>query len=206
MDERRLQFKVISNLMQYPDEGFMKRLPDVEVLAPELPGALREKIETFISFIKSQSPIRLQETYTRAFYTNSKTTLNMAYHQWGNSDKRALALAGLAHVYRQAGYERIGGELPDFLPLMLEFLSTNPEALGIEILRQCLSGFERLSAQLRETAPVYAALFHTLACILGDQAQEDVPRGIGAHEENARRADLTGGTAPEEGEDHGSCS
>ena len=101
MDERRLQFKVISELMQYPDEGFMKRLPDVEVAVAELPEELRKKIEAFISFIKSQSPIRLQETYTAAFYMNSKTTLNMAYHQWGNSEKRALALAGLEQIYRR---------------------------------------------------------------------------------------------------------
>jgi nitrate reductase assembly molybdenum cofactor insertion protein NarJ len=89
---------------------------------------------------------------------------------------------------------------------MLEFLSINPEALGIEILRQCLSGFGRLSAQLRKTAPVYAPLLDALACIVSDQADEDVLRGVGANKENARRADLTGGTAPEEGDDHGSCS
>jgi len=173
MDERRLQFKVISELMQYPDEGFMKRLPHVETAVAELPEELREKIEDFISFIKCQSPIRLQETYTAAFCINSKTTLNMAYHHWGNSEKRALALAGLEQVYREAGYERIGGELPDFLPLMLEFLSINPDAPGAELVRQCLSGPERLSAQLRETAPGYAGLLDSLACILRNVEGED---------------------------------
>ena len=206
MDERRLQFKIISELMQYPDEGFMKRLPDVEAAVTELPEELGEKIEAFISFIKSQPPIRLQETYTAAFYMKSKTTLNMAYHHWGNSEKRALALAGLEQVYREAGYERIGGELPDFLPLLLEFLSINPEAPGIDLVRQCLSGPERLSAQLQETAPGYAALLDSLANILSNQAEENAHRDLKAKKEHDRVADRIGGVPPEEGEDHGSCS
>lgn len=206
MDDRRLQLKVISQLLQYPDEGFMKRLPDVQALAEDLSGALREKIGAFISGINSESLIRLQETYTTTFYLNSKTTLNMAYHQWGNSDKRALALAELERIYREAGYERVGGELPDFLPLMLEFLSINPDAPGIEILRQCLSGFEGFSSHLRETAPVYAALLDTLACVLSNQAEGDIPLDLEGKEKHARWTDLTGGTPPEEGKGHGSCS
>jgi nitrate reductase delta subunit len=166
MKEGRVEFKVISELMQYPDEGFMKRLPEVEAAVAELPEEFGEKIEAFISFIKAQSPIRLQETYTAAFYMNSKTTLNMAYHHWGNSEQRALALAGLERVYREAGYERIGGELPDFLPLMLEFLSINPGAYESEPLRQCLSEAELLPAQLKISAPGYAGLLDALVYIL----------------------------------------
>jgi nitrate reductase delta subunit len=206
MDDRRLQLKIISQLIQYPDEGFMKRLPDVQAVVEELPEALKEKIGGFISGIKSTSQIHLQETYTRAFYMSSKTTLNMAYHQWGNSDKRAVALAGLEQVYRQAGYERIGGELPDFLPLILEFLSIHPDAEGTEFFRQCLSGLEGLSARLREADPVYAALLDTLACILSVQAGEDVPRSLERKGEHAPGANLTGGAPPEQGEYHGSCS
>jgi nitrate reductase assembly molybdenum cofactor insertion protein NarJ len=69
---------------------------------------------------------------------NLKTTLNMAYHQWGNSGK-SPGLARLEQIYRQAGYERMA-ELPIFA-LMLEFLSTNPEASGS--IRAVSLGFER---------------------------------------------------------------
>jgi nitrate reductase delta subunit len=206
MDNRRLQLKIISQLLQYPDGGFMKRLPDVQAVVEELPEALKEKIGGFISVIKSTSQIHLQETYTRAFYMSPKTTLNMAYHQWGNSDKRAMALAGLEQVYRQAGYERIGGELPDFLPLILEFLSINPDAEETEFFRQCLSGLEGLSARLRETDPVYAAILDTLACMLSVQAGEDAHRSLERKGECATGTDLSGGAPPEQGEYHGSCS
>ncbi len=192
MDQWRLEMKVFSELMRYPDDAFMKRLPDVEAVVAELPGGLREPIEAFVSYVRSQSSVRLQETYTHTFYLSSKTTLNMAYHQWGNSEKRAGALARLEHFYSEAGYERCGGELPDFLPLMLEFLSIKPDVLRIEVFPECLAGLERLSAELRDTAPAYGALLSILAGIVSSQLEENRPRGHEAGKEDGM-----------EGGDHG---
>jgi nitrate reductase delta subunit len=173
MEDRRLLFKIVSELMQYPDERFMERLAEVEAASAELPEALREKIEAFLSGIGSMSLLRLQETYTAAFYMDSKTTLNMTYHPWGNSEKRAGALAQLERLYRGAGYERVGGELPDFLPLMLEFLSIRPDTIGTDLFRQCLSGAGTLQSRLRIHAPVYAGLLESLTCVLGKGEGED---------------------------------
>jgi nitrate reductase delta subunit len=173
MDERRLLFKILSELMQYPDEEWIKRLAEIKVVGAELPETLRQKIEAFITEIDSASLLRLQEKYTAAFYLDAKTTLNMSYHSWGDSEKRAQALAQLERVYRDGGYERLDGELPDFLPLMLEFLSIHPEALGMELFRQCLAGADALQSRLTVTAPGYAGLLDSLACLLSKEQGGD---------------------------------
>jgi nitrate reductase delta subunit len=167
MEERRLFFKIFSELMQYPDEAWMKRLPEVKAVCAELPRKLREKIEAFVAGIDSFPLLRLQEAYTAAFYMDANTTLNMTYYPWGDSEKRARALAQLERVYRDAGYERVGGELPDFLPLMMEFLSIHPEASEMELFRECLSSAETLRSRLRATAPEYAELLDGLAVVPG---------------------------------------
>lgn len=168
MDERRLLFKILSELMQYPDEGWMRRLAEVKAVCAELPETLREKIEAFITEIDSVSLIGLQESYTSVFYLNSSTTLNMSYHPWGDGEKRARALAQLERIYRDSGYERIDGELPDFLPLMLEFLAIHPDACSIELFGECLSAAETLRSRLRVIAPGYAGLLDSLACMPGE--------------------------------------
>ncbi len=114
----------------------------------------------------------------------------MAYHLWGDSERRAQALAGLEAMYREAGYERSSGELPDFLPLVLEFLSISPQARGIELAWQCVGGIERVIAQLEERAPEYAALLTFLAGILSDQVRGGIDRGDHVPEERGRSTGL----------------
>jgi len=190
MDDQDRVLKVISELLEYPDEDFLRRLPDMEARVALLPGEVKNRLADFMTGIKSQDPIRVQETYTSAFYVNPRTTLNMAYHLWGDSERRAQALAGLEAMYREAGYERSSGELPDFLPLVLEFLSISPQARGIELAWQCVGGIERVIAQLEERAPEYAALLTFLAGILSDQVRGGIDRGDHVPEERGHSTGL----------------
>jgi nitrate reductase delta subunit len=115
---------VMSVLLHYPDEELFNRLDEVASAADQLGSAeIESAIRAFINALNTQSLIQIQERYTAVFDIDPATTLNMTYHAFGDNEKRAAALAHLQHHYEQAGWERITGELPDFLPMMLEFLS-----------------------------------------------------------------------------------
>ena len=122
-------------------------------------------VREFVAYLKGQPPIHAQECYTAVFDMDPAATLNMTYHMFGDNEKRAGMLAELQHAYEQAGWERITGELPDYLPMMLEFLAVceHPEHAGL--VWECLQGLDVLVANLEKTAPAYAALLHPLAHI-----------------------------------------
>ena len=71
-------------------------------------------------------------------------------------------LARLQQRYQDAGYERITGELPDYLPMMLEFLSVCPDTENTGLIWQSLRGLEGVVNRLQKTAPPYAALLQPL--------------------------------------------
>ncbi len=115
--------QVLSVLLHYPDEDLLNGLAEIESLAANLPlSETKPAIQAFIGELKTQPLIRVQERYTAVFDMDPATTLNITYHAFGDNEKRAAALANLQHNYAQAGWIRVTGELPDYLPLMLEFL------------------------------------------------------------------------------------
>jgi nitrate reductase delta subunit len=155
--------KLISRLLQYPDRRFLGQLCELETVLDTLPpGRLKKGLKTFLAQMRSDPALRLQERYTAAFDLNPSTTLNMTYHRWGDSEKRAAALTRLQQIYLDAGYETATRELPDYLPLMLEFMAVCPETRGHDTLRECLAGLDALVEKLRATAPRYAELLQLL--------------------------------------------
>jgi nitrate reductase delta subunit len=176
---------LLSVLLNYPDEELFNRLDEISSVADHSrPSEIESAIQAFVNELNTQSLIQLQERYTAVFDIDPTTTMNMTYHAHGDNEKRAAALAHLQHNYEQAGWERITGELPDYLPMMLEFLSICPHLEHTEPVWQCLQGIQPLAARLEKKAPVYAAL---LQPIVRMAAERGAPVDNGDHpsQENA---------------------
>ncbi|MDD2603636.1 MAG: nitrate reductase molybdenum cofactor assembly chaperone [Desulfobacterales bacterium] len=155
---------LVSRLLQYPDEAFFADLPAMATAANRMPpGPLADAVEGFLEEIKSHGPVVWQEKYTAAFDMNPALTLNLTHHALGDTEPRAAALANLARTYAAAGWAPITGELPDYLPLMLEFLSICPAPDGSAAVWQTLEGLAAYVARLASEAPAYAALLAPLA-------------------------------------------
>ena len=162
--EEKQMLGLLSFLMMYPNDDYWRSLEAFEPSTAALPaGDATNCITAFLAYLESQPRIVLQENYTAAFDMNPSTTLNLTYHLWGDNENRADALVRLEQVYRDAGYERTSGELPDCLPLMLEFLSICPDARGVEHLWACLRELDAYLIRLEREAPAYAALLQPLA-------------------------------------------
>lgn len=157
-------FKLLSFLLYYPGEDYFMQIREMETILADLtPDKFKKSIDEFITRIKTKSLIQTQEIYTAAFDMNPATTMNLTYHIWGDNEKRAGLLARVQQVYQDAGYERITGELPDYLPLMLEFLSVCQEEKDEALILECLQDLDQYITRLRPVAPMYADLLQPLA-------------------------------------------
>ena len=168
-----LQMKLISCLLQYPDESMLKWLSDFKQIINEMEDASsRNRYEQVLSYFEQTPLIEIQEQYTETFDLNASNCMNLTYHRWGDTEKRGPALAHLEELYLMAGYERTSNELPDFLPLMLEFISQRPDVAASEILPLYGTVVETLAGRLRQAKFPYALLFEQLTDIFGKQRSQ----------------------------------
>ena len=159
MDEKRLRLKILSLLLQYPDDDLRGLLGTIGEAAGELAEEEPKAIfHGFVTHLGETPMMRLQEEYTSLFDLNPSTCLNLTYHKWGNEKKRGKALAHLSSLYRQVGYEPITNELPDYLPMVLEFLSVAPEDVCFFVLKEFENEIQSLASRLREMGSPYAGL------------------------------------------------
>jgi nitrate reductase molybdenum cofactor assembly chaperone NarJ/NarW len=157
-------YRVLSALLDYPDDDLLLHLSEIASVARRLPDSdIKTAVEEFLAYLGGHAAIQLQENFTAAFDMRSDTTLNLTYHAYGDNEKRAAALARLQHMYDAAGWQRIGGELPDYLPLLLEFLAIHPRPETAAPAWQCLKATQVLVARLEQSAPAYALLLRPLA-------------------------------------------
>ena len=157
-------YKTMSILLQYPNRDLLQCVPELESYTGRMPaGKAQRVIANFLGYLKSEPMLKLQQGYTAAFDMNPATTLNMTYHLFGDGEKRAGMMVRLQQHYHAAGYDSPANELPDFLPLILEFLALRPDAFVMDVFRQCCGGLYGLIERLREIARPYADLLDLLA-------------------------------------------
>ena len=155
--------QALSVLLHYPDDDLLSRLDEIASAADRSHSAeIKSAVQAYINYLKTNAPIHVQERYTAAFDMNPATTMNVTYHAYGDTEKRAAALARLQHNYEQAGWERNTGELPDYLPMMLEFLSICPQPEYTAPVWQCLRGIQPLVERLKKNEPIYAVLLQPI--------------------------------------------
>jgi nitrate reductase delta subunit len=141
-----MQIKLISYLLNYPDESMIKWIPIFREVLGEIKDASgHDKYDQILSYFEQTPLIQLQEQYT----------------------ERGPALVHLEETYLKAGFQRIGSELPDFLPLMLEFISERPDAARSEIMPLYGEVVETLAGRLGRAGHPYVLLFEQLSDILG---------------------------------------
>lgn len=163
-EAERLLLKVVSLLLQYPDRKLTTALAGLEGLSGELPASSSVPIcHSFLAYLKTTPLLRVQETYTQTFDLNPSTCLYLTYHRWGDNKERGRNLTRLLQIYQDAGYESASGELPDYLPMVLEFASVCPGDTGIALLREFATEIEKLHSQLHESRSPYAGLLGLLA-------------------------------------------
>lgn len=122
-------FKLCSVLLQYPDDGLVAAREELVEAAGKLgrnrPSRLaREACERWAGM----GPDELRVAYVETFDFRRRNSLYLTYHSYGDRRERGMALVSLKQRYEAAGLTLESSELPDYLPLMLEFRALVPEA------------------------------------------------------------------------------
>lgn len=166
-EDERLQCKLVAYLLEYPDAAWSADLAELDgIVATVADARRRDLLRLFLKYAGDTPPLELQEAYTAAFDLDPATSLHLTYHLTGDGEDRGKALAGLLQLYNRAGYDAVAYELPDYLPLVLEFLSLHPEPEDAGLLRSCLGAVTALAERLAEKRHPYANLVGLAADII----------------------------------------
>ena len=170
-------FKVLSALLSYPTEALIAAAPEfVAVLDAEklVPTANRGGVEALIGEIAAGDVYDLQERYGLLFDRSKTLSLHMFEHVHGESRDRGQAMVDLKAMYENAGLMIAANELPDYVPLFLEFLATQPFAEARELLGQTAHIFAALAERLGRRESGYKAIFDALMAIAAEAPRRDI--------------------------------
>jgi nitrate reductase delta subunit len=151
--------KVASVLLQYPSPTACESVAglDPAELAP-LRGRQAQHLAAFLDWYRCHPLDELRKAYVETFDFAKQRSLHLTYHLHGDSRQRGLALLKLREAYAAAGLQGDAAELPDFLPLMLEFCALAPEPAGGELLDRHRPAIELVRDSLHRERSPYAEL------------------------------------------------
>lgn len=156
-------YKLLSVLLRYPDERLTAAREEITAAVAELPRCHeREPIERFLTHLLETGPLELAQEYVETFDLRRGSSLYLGWYLHGDTRKRGMALLRLKRLYAAAGLEPTGEELPDYLPLVLEFAALAPADAGEMLLREHRAALELLRKGLHDASSPYALLLDAI--------------------------------------------
>jgi nitrate reductase delta subunit len=169
--------KLASVLLQYPSPAARESVAglDLSEVAP-LRGGQAQRLAAFLAWYRSRPVGELRRAYVETFDFAKQRSLHLTYHLHGDSRRRGLALLKLKEAYAAEGLEGDAGELPDFLPLMLEFCALAPEPAGRELLDRHRPAIELVRDSLHREQSPFAELLDVVSEALPGLTRRQVAR------------------------------
>jgi nitrate reductase delta subunit len=160
--------KVFSALLSYPTADLIAAAEEMKaVLAQEnvLSRPVHQAVVDLIDDITGRDLFDAQERYILLFDRTRSLSLHLFEHVHGESRDRGQAMVDLIQLYEAGGYSPTAAELPDFLPLFLEYASTRPAAEAIELIGQPSHVLAALRERLARRKSGYEAIFAALVAL-----------------------------------------
>ena len=191
-----IELVVISRLLEYPDAALWQHqgeLFDVLSESEKLEKADAQALGVFLRDLTAQDLLDAQAAYSELFDRGRATSLLLFEHVHGESRDRGQAMVDLLNQYEQHGLVLDSRELPDHLPLYLEYLAQLPESEAIGGLQDIAPIMALLCARLQQRESRYAVLFEQLLKLansavdeakvaekIADEARDDTPQALDA--------------------------
>lgn len=174
-EQRALLLRLLSLLLQYPDAELAaaRRVLTATVEAME-PSPAAGHLAEFTAWFAAQEPDALQQHYVETFDLRRRSGLYLTYYLHGDTRRRGMALLTLAQRFRAAGWETDGAELPDHLPVVLEFASLAGPGGGEAPLRQHRRGLELIHHALTAAESPYRHVLAALLTLLPPPTEADL--------------------------------
>jgi len=168
-----LTLRAIARLLSYPDAELREHLGELrQVLHTEAaiaPARLAE-IDALITSLGTQSAIDAEADYVQLFDSGRRTALHLFEHVHGDSRDRGPAMIDLAQTFEAAGLYLAEGEMPDHLPVVLEYASTQPPREAQAFLSEMAHIFNVIFSALVKRQSRYASVLGALIELAGEKA------------------------------------
>jgi len=157
-----LLYRLLSRLLDYPDRELYENLSELRAITEtdtSIDAGARSTLKEFLCESEAKSLTEWQEEYVNTFDLKQDNSLHLTHHTYGEERGRGPALIELDEHYKTYGYEVDGKrELPDFLPLILEYVSTLDVMEANWFLGQMKRVLQLLVGNLEIAASPYAKL------------------------------------------------
>jgi nitrate reductase delta subunit len=160
--------RALAALLSYPTEEIVAAADEIrEVIDREavIPRAQRAAVHRLIDDLASGDLYDLQERYGLLFDRTRSLSLHLFEHVHGESRDRGQAMVDLLKLYEEAGYTPTASELPDYLPLFLEFASTRAPRAALELIGQPANVIAALRERLAKRSSPYEAVMAALLAL-----------------------------------------
>jgi nitrate reductase delta subunit len=164
-------FKLASVLLQYPTVALFDGLDHLAEAASTAPRASREPFGKFLDWLSRTPPDTVAMHYVETFDLRRRCALYLTYYRYGDTRKRGMAMLAFKAAYRAAGFEPDENELPDFLPLVLDFAALHPR--GEKLLGARRADMELLLRALRDAQSPYAGIIEAVCTQLPSLRRPD---------------------------------
>jgi nitrate reductase delta subunit len=168
-----LTLRVLARLLGYPDAELRAHLDEMrQALRHEaaLTPARLAEVEALIASIGAQSAIDAEADYVQLFDSGRRTSLHLFEHVHGDSRDRGPAMIDLARTFEKAGLYLAEGEMPDHLPVLLEFASTQPAREARALLAETAHILNAIFSALEQRRSRYASALGALIELAGETA------------------------------------
>lgn len=205
--------KALSLILSYPTRELQTAMPEIgAILASDtrLTAAARRALRPLVEELETSDIYDLEERYVMLFDRSRTLSLNLFEHVHGESRDRGSAMFSLLETYRAGGFDPVTSELPDHLPVLLEFLSLRPGSEAREILADAAHILAALNERLVRRESPYAPVFAGLLQLAGAKADgeavaelleqpDDDPNDLAALDEVWEESEVRFGPDPNAG-------
>ncbi|HWU85085.1 MAG TPA: nitrate reductase molybdenum cofactor assembly chaperone [Rhodocyclaceae bacterium] len=166
MNESNQLYRVLSALLIYPEQDLIDALPEIRAAIAANDDA-EAALDALLDYLDTAPLIELQENYVNTFDRSPLQALHLFEHIHGESRDRGQAMVDLLEEYKRHGFEPVVNELPDHVPLFLEFLSLMDADAASKLLGETIHVLAAIGNRLARKESPYAGVF-ALLCTLTD--------------------------------------
>lgn len=168
-----ISLRVLARLLAYPDAELRAQLSDMRAALHTdkvLKSARLTELDALINTLQHGDALDNEAKFVEIFDRGRSTSLHLFEHVHGDSRERGPAMIDLAQTYEKAGLFLAEGEMPDYLPVVLEFVSTQPPKEARAFLGEMAHIFNAIFSALQQRESRYASVLGALLEIAGETA------------------------------------
>lgn len=171
--DRRVVRRIAALLLDYPGTDTLTLLDQLSAAVAELPEPVRVHLSEFLDHLRTTPQLDLAAHYVETFDMRRRASLHLTFYAYGDTRKRGMALLRFKHAYRHAGVELDDTELPDHLPVLLEFAATVDPVGGERLLGEHVPVIELLRLSLSDAGSPYARVLAAVLATLAPPTTAD---------------------------------